>query len=110
MLPGAPHTAPQRRLAALSSALARSAAEMSAPGAPRRADGKAGDTTGVVPAADAYTLPPDPWTNAPDGQGTGTPLPPRLTMTPEELYLYELHGYLCASHIDVAARPRPRPQ
>ena len=52
------------------------------------------DTVGNVPSEEKYTLPPDPWTNTPDGHGTGGPLPPRLTMSPEELYLYELHGYL----------------
>eukprot|EP01046_Picozoa_sp_COSAG06_P030015 COSAG06_NODE_2827_length_6216_cov_1.565310_4_plen_296_part_00 len=39
-------------------------------------------------------LGPDPWTNTPDGEGTGGgPLPPRLTMTDEELYLFDIHGY-----------------
>ena len=40
-------------------------------------------------------LGPDPWTNTPDGKGSGGgPLPSRLVMTDEELYLFDLHGYL----------------
>jgi hypothetical protein len=82
-LRNASRPAPLRRLGEISAALT---------------GGFTSDTGGSPPAPLAYTLPPDPWTNPPDGQGTGAgALPPRLTMSPEELYLYELHGYLCAA-------------
>jgi len=45
-------------------------------------------------------LRPDPWTNTPDGKGTGGgELPAPLVMTDEELYLFDLHGYLVVPQV-----------